>query len=134
LRSPNFFLLLAKEWRELIASRAFWFLLLVVGPLVGYSFITAVRLYAEASGIGGGPAALAEGLTPLDGMLVPTLGAYDLAATFLFPFVAIRLISAEKQNGDSHSCCNSLVVLFPKLLQRGPCSLLAGWWHSFRDW
>jgi hypothetical protein len=126
LRSPNFFLLLAKEWRELIASRAFWFLLLVIGPLVGYSFITAVRLYAEASGIGGGPAALAEGLTPLDGMLAPTLGAYDLAATFLFPFVAIRLISAEKQNGGLPLLLQLPGSLVSKIAAKGTV-LLAGW-------
>jgi hypothetical protein len=71
----------------------------MIGPLVGHGFITAVGLYAEASGAGGGPAALAQGLTPLDGILVPTFGAYDLAAMFLFPFVAIRTIAAEKQSG-----------------------------------
>ena len=91
--------LLAKEWRELWASRSFWLLLLMIGPLVGHGFITAVGLYAEASGIGGGPAALPQGLTPLDGMLAPAFGAYDLAATFLFPFVVIRMIAAEKQSG-----------------------------------
>jgi ABC-2 type transport system permease protein len=91
--------LVAKEWRELFASRSYWLLLLMMGPLVGHGFITAIGLYAEASGSGGGPAALAEGLTPLDGILVPTFGAYDLAATFLFPFVAIRMIAAEKQSG-----------------------------------
>jgi len=99
LRSRNLVALLTKEWRALVSSRAFWFLLLMIGPLVGHGFISAVDFYAEASGIGGGPAALAQGLTPLDGILVPTFGAYDLAATFLFPFVAIRLISAEKQSG-----------------------------------
>ena len=71
----------------------------MIGPLVGHGFITAVGFYAEASGSGGGPAALAQGLTPLDGILSPTFGAYDLAATFLFPFVAIRMIAAEKQSG-----------------------------------
>jgi len=71
----------------------------MIGPLVGHGFITAVGFYSEASGSGGGPAALAQGLTPLDGILVTTFGAYDLAATFLFPFVAIRMISAEKQSG-----------------------------------
>jgi ABC-type transport system involved in multi-copper enzyme maturation permease subunit len=71
----------------------------MIGLLVGQAFITAVNLYAEASGSGGGPAALSQGLTPLDGILVPTFGAYDLAATFLLPFVAIRFISAEKQTG-----------------------------------
>lgn len=99
MHSRNFLALFAKEWRELLASRAFWMLLLMIGPLVGHGFIAAVNLYAEVSGIGGGPSALAQGLTPLDGILVPTFGAYDLAATFLFPFVAIRAIAAEKESG-----------------------------------
>src|ERR1044071_10401384 len=98
LRSHSFLRLLAKEFRELLASRAFWLLLLFVGFLVGHSFVTAVGLYAEMSG-NGGPAALPQGLSPLDGVLVPTWGAYDLAATFLLPFVAIRLVSAEKESG-----------------------------------
>ena len=88
-----------KEWRELLASRAYWLLLLVIGPLVGNDFLHAVNLYAEASGINGGVAALPQELTPLDGILVPTWGAYDLAITLLFPFVAIRLLSAEKESG-----------------------------------
>jgi ABC-2 type transport system permease protein len=99
LRLHNFLTTLGKEWRELMASRAFWLLLLMIGPLVGHGFITAVNLYAEASGAGGSSAALAQGLTPLDGILVPMLGAYDLAAAFLFPFVAIRAMSSEKQSG-----------------------------------
>ena len=74
-------------------------MLIFVGLLVGQGFTTAVRLYAEMSGGGNGPAALPQGLTPLDGILVPTWGAYDLAATLLFPFVAIRLIAAEKESG-----------------------------------
>jgi hypothetical protein len=74
-------------------------LLLVVGALVGHAFITSVNLYAEASGIGGGPSALSQGLSPLEGIVVPTLGAYDIAATLLFPFVVIRLIANEKQTG-----------------------------------
>lgn len=95
MRLPN---LLAKEFRELFATRAFWLLLLVVGLLAGHGFLTAVHLYAEMSG-NGGPAALPQGLSSLDGVLVPTWGAYDLAATLLFPFVAIRMISAEKESG-----------------------------------
>jgi ABC-type transport system involved in multi-copper enzyme maturation permease subunit len=98
LRSPSLARLLAKEFCELFASRAFWLLLLFVGLLAGHGFITAVGLYAEMSG-NGGPAALPQGLNSLDGVLVPTWGAYDLAATLLFPFVAIRMISAEKESG-----------------------------------
>src|SRR5262249_564420 len=92
--------LLAKELRELSASRSYWLLLVVVGLLVGHAFITSVDLYAEASGIGGGPAALSQGLSPLEGIVVPTLGAYDLAATLLFPFVVIRLVAGERQSGE----------------------------------
>jgi len=52
-QSYSFVQIFAKEWRELLASRSFWLLLLMIGPLVGHGFITAVGLYAEASGIGG---------------------------------------------------------------------------------
>ncbi|MGE0126465.1 MAG: ABC transporter permease subunit [Blastocatellales bacterium] len=119
-------LLFAKEWRELTASRAYWLLLLAVGPLVGHGFINAVDLYAEASGIGGGPSALPQGLTPLDGMLAPAFGAYDLAVTLLFPFVAIRLIAAEKESGAL-----KLALQFPasagEMVAAKALALAAGW-------
>src|SRR5262245_49428198 len=111
LRSPRWRHLLAKEWRELLAARPYWLLILIIGLLVGQSFITAVNLYAEASGIGGGAAALAQGLSPLDGILVPTFGAYDLALTLLFPFVAIRMFAAEKESGAW-----KLLLQFPQRL------------------
>jgi ABC-2 type transport system permease protein len=126
LPSRNFCWLLYKEWRELLASRSYWLLLLIIGPLVGHAFITGVNLFAEASGGGGGPAALSQGLTPLDGILVPTFGAYDLAATFFLPFVAIRLISAEKQSGALKLLLQLPGSLSTKLAAKGSV-LLAGW-------
>jgi ABC-2 type transport system permease protein len=87
--------LFRKDLAELRASRAWWLLLAVVGLLTGQAFITAVRTYAEMSA----PQALAQGLSPLDGIVVPALGAYDLAIMLLFPFVAIRLIAAERESG-----------------------------------
>lgn len=119
-------LLAAKESRELLASRAFWLLLFLIGPLVGQAFITSVDLYAEASGKGGGPAALAQGLSPLDGMLVPTFGAYDLAVTLLFPFVAIRMVSAEKESGALKLMLQAPVSLGKMLAAKG-LVLVAGW-------
>src|SRR5512140_2960315 len=98
----------------------------MIGPLVGHSFITAVDTYAEASGIGGGPAALSQGLSPLDGILVPTFGAYDLAVTLLFPFVAIRLISAEKSSGAWKLMLQAPVGL-PTMLAAKGLTLVAGW-------
>lgn len=94
-----FRILFAMDIRELLASRSYWLLLLSVCALTGQSFMTAVEFYAEASGANGGPAALAQGLSPLDGILVPAFGAYDLAATLLFPFVVIRLIAEERATG-----------------------------------
>jgi ABC-2 type transport system permease protein len=99
LRSSELRALIAKDCRELFGSTAFALLLLVAGPLTGTSFLTAVRAYAEASGAGGGAAALASALSPLDGVLVPALGAMDLLITFLVPFAAIRLVSDEKRSG-----------------------------------
>ena len=124
--SRRFRWLAAKEFRELMASRAFWLLLLMIGPLVGHGFITAVDTYAEASGIAGGPAALAQGLSPLDGILVPAFGAYDLAVTLLFPFVAIRLVAVEKASGAWKLLLQSPASAGTMLLAKG-LILLAGW-------
>jgi ABC-type transport system involved in multi-copper enzyme maturation permease subunit len=119
-------LLIGKEFRDLLASRAFWLLLLMVGPLVGHAFITAVESYAEASGSAGGPAALAQGLSPLDGVLVPTFGTYDIAVTLLFPFVAIRLISGERSSGAWKLMLQSPARMGTALLAKA-LTLLAGW-------
>src|SRR5262245_61155134 len=72
---------------------------LLLSPVVGYGFIEAVALYGEASRSAATSPELARGLSPLDGVLVPTLGAFYVAMTLLFPFVAIRAVAAEKQNG-----------------------------------
>ncbi len=144
MRSHSFPRLLAKEFRELLASRAFWLLLLFVGVLVGHSFTTAVGLYAEMSG-SGGPAALPQGLTSLDGILVPTWGAYDLAATLLFPFVAIRMISSEKESGalklllqlpgtlGSKLGAKGLVLLFAWLVAWVPGIVAILLWRSYGE-
>ena len=92
-------LLLRKELSELALSPAMVLLLVLVGAMVGHEFITSVQTFAEMSGVAGGGAALAQGMNPLDGVLVPTFGAYDIAATFLLPFVVIRLFSSERATG-----------------------------------
>ncbi len=97
--SAPFMPLFSKELRDLFAGRALWVLLLLVSPLAGYSFIQAVTLYAEASRSAAQFSAIARGLSPFDGIVVPTFGALYLATTLLFPFIAIRTIGAEKQNG-----------------------------------
>jgi ABC-2 type transport system permease protein len=98
MKSP-FLWLLDKEWRELVASRSWWILLLAMGPLVGVSFISAVRTYAELSGLNGTAAGVGEAFSPLVGVWAPTFSACELAAAFLLPFVAIRLVGADRQTG-----------------------------------
>jgi ABC-2 type transport system permease protein len=91
--------LLAKEYRELVASRAWWVLLLAIGPLVGVTFISAVRSYGELSGLNGTAVGVGEAFSPLVGVWAPTFSACEVAAVFLLPFVAIRLVSGDRQSG-----------------------------------
>src|ERR1700674_1964995 len=107
LRSPETFNvknaplrpLLVKELREILGGRALWTMLLLMCPLIGYSFFQAISLYGEASAVGLQSPVLAISLSPLDGVLVPTLGASYVAVTLLFPFVAIRVLGQEKESG-----------------------------------
>src|SRR5262245_6729092 len=91
--------LLGKELRDVFSGRALWTMLLILCPLVGYSFLQAVSLYGEASAAARDSPLLASGLSPLDGVLVPTFGGLYLAVTLLFPFVAIRTLGREKESG-----------------------------------
>jgi hypothetical protein len=74
-------------------------MLALIGPLVGVSFMSAVRSYAEASGKGGTAAGLADALFPLDGVVAPTFSALEIAASFLLPFVAIRAVAGDRTSG-----------------------------------
>ncbi len=122
--------LLKKEWRELMSSRSWWVMLALIGPLVGVSFISAVRSYAEASGQGGTAAGLADGLLPLDGVVAPTFSAYEIAASFLLPFVAIRAIAGDRTSGalklELQQGMTPLSMIGAKALVLGVGWLLAG--------
>jgi len=95
----SFIWLVKKEYRELVASRAWWVLLVAMGPLVGVTFISAVRTYGEASGLNGTAIGVGEAFSPLVGIWAPTFSACEVAAVFLLPFVAIRLVSGDRQSG-----------------------------------
>jgi ABC-type transport system involved in multi-copper enzyme maturation permease subunit len=100
LRSRDaWFSLVRKEWRELVVSRAWWVLLCLIGPLVGMSFISAVRTYGEASGLNGTTEGVGEAFSPLIGVWAPTFSACELAAAFLLPFVVIRVFAGDRQSG-----------------------------------
>src|SRR5436190_12427963 len=99
MHSPRLSPLLFKEIREVLSGRALWTMLLFLCPLVGYSFFQAASLYGEASASARESPLLASGLSPLDGVLVPSFGALYLAITLLFPFVAIRTLGHEKETG-----------------------------------
>lgn len=114
------------ELRNLFASRAPWVMLLMLCPLVGYGFIQAVYLFAEASRSAIEFPELAHGMTPLDGILVPTFGAFYLAMTLLFPFVAIRAVGQEKQSG-ALKLALQLPLGVPALIALKALAVAAAW-------
>jgi len=124
-KSP-FVWLLEKEWRELVASRSWWILLLAMGPLVGVSFISAVRTYAELSGVNGTAAGVGEAFSPLIGVWAPTFSACELAAAFLLPFVAIRVVGADRQSGALKLELQGPTPAAARIAAKG-IILLAGW-------
>jgi ABC-type transport system involved in multi-copper enzyme maturation permease subunit len=118
--------LLAKELWEITSGRALWIMLLILCPLVGYSFFQAVALYGEASSAAQDSPALASSLSPLDGVLVPAFGGLYLVATLLFPFVAIRTLGREKESGA--------LALLVQLPYRVPTLILAKMAAIFGAW
>jgi hypothetical protein len=143
LRSPKgaWRWLVRKEWRELMTSRSWWVMLALTGPLVGVSFISAVRSYAEISE--GAGAACGAVCSPLTGIWAPTFGAYELASIFLLPFVAIRLVSGDRRSGaltieSQHSMpvlsrvATKMLVLAGGWLITGLAAIAAiGLWKSY---
>jgi hypothetical protein len=125
-RRPPLVWLFAKEWRELLVSKSWWVLLLGMGPLTGVSFISAVRTYAEVSGLNGTAAGVGEALSPLIGVWAPTFSACELAAVFLLPFVAIRLVSGDHQSGALRLEMQQGMSAFARIAVKGAVAL-AGW-------
>jgi ABC-2 type transport system permease protein len=118
--------LLGNELREIASGRALWTMLLILCPLLGYSFFQAVSLYGEASAAAAESPVLGSGLSPLDGVLVPTFGGLYLAATLLFPFVAIRTLGREKESGA--------LALLVQLPYRVPGLIVAKMTAIFAAW
>lgn len=118
--------LVGKELRDLSSGRAFWAALLIVILLTGYSYIQASALYSEASRSALKFPELARSLSPLDGILVPTFGALYLAATFLFPFIAIRTVGAEKQSG-AHKMLIQLPYSMSALMAAKVAAAIVAW-------
>jgi ABC-type transport system involved in multi-copper enzyme maturation permease subunit len=127
-RYTPFVWLVRKEWRELVASRSWWVMLLVMGPLVGVSFISAVRTYAEASGLNGTAVGqgVGEAFSPLVGVWAPTFSACELAAAFLLPFVGIRLVSGDRQSGALKIELQHPMSSFARMSAKA-LVLVAGW-------
>jgi ABC-2 type transport system permease protein len=125
-RKSPFAWLLEKEWRELLSSRAWWVMLVLIGPLVGVSFISAVRTYAELSGYGGTADGVGEAFSPLVGIWAPTFSACELAAAFLLPFVAIRVVAGDRQSGALKLELQQPMPVFARIAAKA-IVLLAGW-------
>jgi hypothetical protein len=97
-----------------------------MGPLVGVSFISAARTYAEASGLNGTAVGVGEAFSPLVGVWAPTFSACELAAAFLLPFVAIRLVAGDRQSGALKLELQRRLSPFTRVSAKA-LVLLAGW-------
>ena len=121
--------LIRKELREVFGGRALWTMLLLMCPLLGYSYFQALSLYGDASVAGQQSAQLATSLSPLDGILVPTFGAFYVAVTLLFPFVAIRVLGREKESGALR-----MLVQLPfrplTLAMAKTIAIIVAWWAA----
>jgi len=92
-------LILFQEIRNLLVAPSLWVMFIIISLLVGYSFFQAVDLFNQASRTALSFPEMASGMNPLEGIFVPTFGAYYLSQTLMLPFVAIRLIGLDKQSG-----------------------------------
>jgi hypothetical protein len=113
------------------------------GPVVGLSFINAVQLYAEASGFNGTAEGVGEAFSPLVGVWAPTFCSYALNATFLFPFVVIRLVGGDRQSGSlklelqqgispmARMLAKALVLLAAWMVAMVPIALAIALWKSY---
>ena len=54
---------------------------------------------AKLSGLNGTSAGVGEAFSPLIGIWAPTFSACELAAAFLLPFVAIRVVAGDRMSG-----------------------------------
>jgi hypothetical protein len=115
-----------KEWRELLASRAWWVMVLAAGPIVGIAFTNAVATYADVSADPG----CGIVCSPLLGIWAPTFSAYEIVAIFLLPFVAIRSLTGDRQSG---ALTLELQRPFPLAARVGikGAVVLAGWTIAF---
>ncbi len=95
--STRFLRVLAKEWRNLVAARAWWIMVAATGPLVGLLFMRAVRTFSEVSDGAGMVCGIP--CDPLVGIWAPTFGGFEIVALFLLPFVAIRLVGHDRVTG-----------------------------------
>lgn len=118
--------LLVKELWGMASGRALWTMLLILCPIVGYSFFQAVALYGEPSAAAGETPVLASGLSPLDGVLVPTFGAFYVTVTLLFPFVAIRALGREMETGTVR-LLTQLPYRMPTLVMAKLFAVIAAW-------
>src|SRR5213080_3520836 len=118
--------LLVKELWGIASGRALWTMLLIMCPIVGVSFFQAMSLYGESSAAAIDSPVLASGLSPLDGILVPTFGAFYVTVTLLFPFVAIRALGREKETGTLRLLLQ-LPYRVPTLITAKMVAVAAAW-------
>jgi len=93
-----FILLTEKEIKDTFFSRTALLFLLLVSFLVGYGFLTAVKLYSEQSMAAVNNPLYARGFEPVPGLFGPVYGGIFVLFSLFLPFVIIPLLSLEKEH------------------------------------
>ena len=107
-------------------------LAVVVGPAARHGTAGRRRVHQRGadvwrvSGLNGTSAGVGEALSPLIGVWAPTFSACELAAVFLLPFVAIRLVAGDRQSGALKLELQQGMSTFARITAKAMV-LLAGW-------
>ncbi len=96
--------LVVKELADIFSSRTALLMAIIISFVFGYSFYSAVSLYANASTAAVDNPLYAAGFEPVPGVFVPTFGGLFIIFSFFLPFLFIPLISTERRN-------NTLTIL-----------------------
>ena len=87
-----------KEIKDTFFSKTALLFIILINPITGYGFFTAVTLYSEQSIAAVDNPLYARGFEPVPGVFGPTYGGLFVFFSLFLPFVIIPLISLEKEH------------------------------------
>jgi hypothetical protein len=91
---------LRRELDLVLGARPAWAMLAISALVTGHSLVLAVDLFSASSRSAGAGALMAAQMDPLAGIVRPTLGGMQLAASLFVPLITARGLAVEKERGS----------------------------------